>query len=355
MISRAFMLAVTPAFFLTSTSASSSPRIVNSWLTGNSLLYPFTLTGKHLYLNGDTTVEVIDISEGKTLWTNQLDTPAVFRPRVVENLVISAGRKQLVAWDRQGGSKSWYYSGKNELGVPLTYQGRIHLGDGHNLIALDAKSGQNLWSFATNSSARIAYAPVGNGEVVYLGAGDGVLYALSSESGRLIWKVDREKDWQYLRQLGVSGDVLVAGGYHDEIFGIDIKSGQIRWRFNAGNFINSQLVTPEAVYFWSPTGWVYALEALSGKVLWRHQTINYKSIESKQNWAPVMAEIILENNLLYVLAMDNVLHILDTESGEQVNQYTMPVAARPFITLELATNRILIGSKSGKVFYLELT
>ncbi len=355
LIARALMLAITPPLIFESISANTSPGLVNRWPTGNSLLYPFTLVGKHLYLNGNNTVEAIDISKGRTLWANQLDSPAVFRPRIVENLVISAGRNQLTTWDRQDGLKSWSYSGKGELGVPFTHRSRIHLGEGHHLTTLDAKSGQTLWSFATNSSARVAYAPTGVGDVIYLGAGDGVLYALSGEDGSLIWKVDRENDWQYLRQLAVSGDVLVAGGYHDEIFGIDIDSGKIRWRFNAGNFINSQLVTPEAVYFWSPTGWIYALETSSGKVLWRHQTMNYNNSESSRNWAPIMAEMVVGKNLLYVLAMDNILHILNVESGEQTNQYVMPTAVRPFITLDQTAHRILTGSESGQVIYLELT
>ncbi len=354
LLTSTLMLAAAPSLLFANASAGPRPGIVGRWSTGNSTLYPFTLVDEHLYLSGNATVEAFDIDRGEKIWSHSLETPAVFRPRVTGSLVISAGRNQLTAWDRLRGSKSWSYTGDKELGVPLAHKGRIHLGEGHRLIALSAGSGEHLWSFDTDSRARIGYAPTGSGEVIFLGAGDGVLYALSCQDGKLQWKTDREKDWQYLRQLAVSGDMLVAGGYHDEIFGINKNNGDIRWRFDAGNFINSQLVTQEATYFWSPTGWVYALETTTGKIMWRHQTIDYHDINNKRNWAPIMAEMVVEGNRLHVLAMDHVLHVLNTQTGKEEERFQMPMPMRPFVVLHKGSNRVLMGSDSGEVIFLEL-
>ncbi len=342
-----------PAFFK-SAAADSRPHIVGRWPTGNPTLYPFTLAHGNLYLNGNATIEAIDLNREERLWARRLESPAVFRPRIAQHQVISAGRAELTAWDKQRGSKTWSYSGANELGVPLVHHDRVHFGEGHRLLALDVGTGRHLWSFATDARARVAYAPTGDGDTIYLGAGDGVLYALADSSGELLWKVDREKDWQYLRQLAVSGDVLVAGGYHDELFGMDKADGRIRWRFNAGNFINSQLVTRKATYFWSPTGWIYALNTDTGAVLWRHKTIDYRNKARRRNWAPIMAEMAVREDRLYVLSMDHVLHILSRETGEEMGQFPMPEPMRPFFALENGTNRLLTGSENGEVFLLEL-
>ncbi len=334
--------------------AKSDVKIISQWPSANTTLYPFTLSNGLLYLNGDAATEVLDIHTGNKVWTNNLDFNAVFRPRLSEEIVISSGRTQLQAWNKLNGTLIWSYVGVAELGVPHVYKGRVYFGDGHRLISLDASSGKLMWSFDTDQSARIGYAPTASDGVIYLGAGDGVLYAFSATTGQLSWKTDREADWQYLRQLAVTGDVLIAGGYHDEIFGIDKSNGNILWRFNAGNFINSQLVAGDQVFFWSPTGWVYALNTNTGKVLWRHRTMDYSNPGKRSNWAPIMAEMLSDQNYLYVLAMDHVLHVLNVESGKQIKQYRMPVPMRPFMTHEEGSNRFLLSSESGQVYYLEL-
>ncbi len=334
--------------------AKSNVIIIRLWSSENTTLYPFTLSNGLLYLNGDAATEALDIHTGNKVWTNNLDFDAVFRPRLSGEVVISSGRTQLQAWDKLNGTLSWSYAGAAELGVPHVYEGRVYFGDGHRLNSLDASSGEPIWSFDTDKSARIGYAPTASDGIIYLGAGDGVLYALSAGTGQLLWETDREADWQYLRQLAVTGDVLIAGGYHDEIFGIDKINGNILWRFNAGNFVNSQLVAGGQVFFWSPTGWVYALDTSTGKVLWRHQTMDYSNPGKKSNWAPIMAEMLSDQNHLYVLAMDHVLHVLNIKTGLQVKQYRMPVPMRPFMTREEGSNRFLLSSEDGKVYYMEL-
>lgn len=326
----------------------------NRWKTGNNQLYPFSLDGKSLYLSGESFIEYWNPDDGIRIWQQSLESPAVFRPRLTADLVISSGRSHIAAWKRLDGINQWSYTGKAELGVPLLHQQRLHFGQGHGLETIDVKTGEHLWSFDTTVNSRIGYAPAAIANTLFLGAGDGVLYALSCNDGKLRWKVDREKDWQYLRQLAVSGETLVCGGYHDEILGLDINDGGIRWRFNAGNFINSQLVHNGTIYFWSPTGWVYALNASNGEVLWRTLTINYRNPVSKKNWAPIMSEMVADKDYLYVLAMDNVLHILDLKTGKEVERFCLNIHLRPFIVLEAGSKRAFIASTVGELIPFEL-
>ncbi len=343
-----------PLLFVRRGVAGSSVTVLDRLKTGNHTLFPFTLSDGLLYLNGNAMVEAWDIGGRGRLWHRPLDAQAAFRPRLTENRVLSGGRTHLAGWERLSGAKRWSYAGKAELGVPLAHDGRVHFGEGHRLITLDAATGEPLWSFPTTANSRIGYAPTARGHILFLGPGDGILYAFSCSTGELLWKIDRESDWQYLRQLTVIGNILVAGGYRDEIFGLDMEDGSMLWRFDAGNFINSQLAADGAVCFWSPTGWVYALDAGSGSMLWRHRTVDYRDRDRKRNWAPVMAEMVADNGRLYVLAMDHVLHVLDLGSGNELEQHALPAPVRPFICLEPGKQRLLLGSTIGEVLYLEL-
>lgn len=346
--------ALSPVLFTRSARGSDSVAVLDRWTTGNETLFPFARANEFLYCGGDRAVEAWNIGERKRLWIRPLDHSAVFRPRIARGLVVTSGRSQLACRERLTGDLRWEHHPRAELSVPLLDGGRVYIGEGHRLMSLDARSGQTLWAFDTMPGSRIAYAPAVRGDAIFLGAGDGLLYCLSAREGELVWQVDRESDWQYLRQIANAGDALVAGGYHDEIFAISATDGGIIWRFNAGNFINSQLVRGNAVYFWSATGWLYALNIANGSVIWRHRTVDYGDPHRKQNWAPILAELVADDDYLYVLSMDHVLHLLELESGHAVADYRMPVAVRPFVCLGPEARSVLMGSTRGDALYLRL-
>ncbi|MES9874077.1 MAG: PQQ-binding-like beta-propeller repeat protein [Candidatus Sedimenticola sp. 20ELBAFRAG] len=327
----------------------SGLSIVGRWPTGNQVLAPFTLQKGRLYLNGDATLESWDVAAGERLWHKPLPDSAVFRPRISGDTLISCGRSHLACFRAGDGEQLWSYQPEFQLGVPVVSDQSVFLGEGNRLLALDIATGKIQWSFPINPKARIAYAPVVSDGVVYLGPGDGLLYAIRASDGQLLWQVDREQDWQYLRQLQVSNGVLVAGGYHDELFGLDPSSGRQFWRFNAGNFINSQHVSGDRVYFWSPTGWIYALSVTTGNMVWRHRTNDFVRNSAKTNWAPIMAELISDEQKLYVLAMDDVLHILDTQTGKKLGEFDVPVNVRPFLTLGPKEGDLIFGSATADI------
>ncbi|MCP3666563.1 MAG: PQQ-like beta-propeller repeat protein [Gammaproteobacteria bacterium] len=133
----------------------------------------------------------------------------------------------------------------------MVSDGRIFIGEKSSLLALDLATDHERWSYPVSGNARIAYAPIESDGVLYFGPGDGTLCAIKKDDGTLLWRIDREKDWQYLRQLHISDGILVAGGYHDELFGIRLSDGALIWRFYAGNFINSPML-PIVRFFSGP-------------------------------------------------------------------------------------------------------
>jgi len=54
------------------------------------------------------------------------------------------------------------------------------------LYALDARTGQEKWSFKTGS--RVVSSPAVAGGMVYVGSGDGRLYALDARTGQEKWR-----------------------------------------------------------------------------------------------------------------------------------------------------------------------
>lgn len=319
--------------------------------TGNATLNPPAFGDRRIVYCGDRTAGATDAA-GKALW--RIDLPdgraAHFRPRLANDLALIGGRGGLVALDPETGETLWRRGAAIQTGVPALAGELACFGDGHEIVAVEARTGKERWRFAGVPDTLGSYAPAIAGDVVLAGPGDGRLYALSAVDGSLLWKADRSAEWQYLRQLHVHEGILVAGSYKEKLFGVSIADGKPLWEFNAGNFINSHHVADGAAYLWSPTGFIYAVDAASGKVRWRHETTDYD--ETHGNWASLMAELVTADGKLFALAMDDVLHVLSTGDGAEAMRYAVGAKARHAV-LPLGENRFAFPLTDGSLLLAE--
>jgi len=332
-------------------AASAAPAVSVSWRgrSENRTLAPAVIQGDRIIVAGEATAEAWS-PDGARAWTSPLATPANFAPRPASERVVIAGRKGLSVLDTADGNAAWRATPTEAFGAPLVHGNRLLVGDGSDLAAFAMADGAPLWRYTVHGTAGIFYAPAARDNTVFLGAGDGHLTALDAETGAVLWSVNRTKRWQYLRQLVLTGDggVLVAGGYDDAVYGLDPGDGAILWRFEAGNFINSQLVQDGGVYFWSPTGWVIGLDAFTGDRRWRTRTHRFGS-DGRADWAPIMAEVRASGPWLWVLDMGHRLHGLDRANGREVAAPKLPFRARPFVTPTADPARLVFGTVEGDV------
>lgn len=325
---------------------TASLSIERRWATGNQRLFPLTRLDATVLYAGERTLGLIDPTAAQPLWAipHELPEGAVFRPRVQAGIVVCGGRREIAAWRPGQNVPLWRYPARTQIGTPLLHAGTVYFGDGHELVALDLENGAPRWRFAAVADTKISYAPSAAADTVFVGPGDGRLYALATADGKPRWVVNRIRDWQYLRQLHMSGNVLVAGGYQEKLHGIDVANGKELWSFSAGNFINSHHVADDVAYLWSPMGWLYAIDARSGAMRWRHRTNDYGG--GSHNWGALMAELVTHGQQLYALDLKHVLHILDAAQGEEVARLSLPEPVRPFV-LPLAERRALFAADNG--------
>lgn len=324
------------------------------WSSGNAVLAPPTaVDARRVVCAGEQALALIDIDQPRPLWQRAHGLPegAVFRPRVAANTIVCAGQQALGAWRRDNGKPLWRRDAHAQIGVPCLHRERAFFGDGHELVCLDLADGKELWRHAAIADTQISYAPVARGDTVFVGPGDGRLYALDVADGKPRWTLDRMAAWQYLRQIHVADDMLVAGSYQEILYGIDCASGRVLWEFNAGNFINSHHVADGGAYLWSPTGWLYAIDARSGAVRWRYRTTDYRG--GGGNWASLLAELVVRDGRLYALDLDHVLHLLDTRDGRETARHRLPEPVRPFV-LPLDAHRALFGAENGDLLLAAL-
>ena len=330
------------------TDRATRAQVLRAWPTGNELLAPLSLHQGSVLFAGDKTLGRIDTRVAKPAWQVEhgFGDEAVFRPRAAGALVVAGSLAAMGGWDLVHGRRRWRYQAHTQLGVPWVTESHTYVGDGHALVAIDCVTGRPAWRFEGTPDTLASYAPTVQGDRVFFSPGNGILYCLRRSDGQLLWQLDRSAEWQYLRQLYVAGDVLVAGSYKELLYGISTRDGRVLWTFNAGNFINSHHVSDDSAYLWSPTGWVYAIDTRDGNVRWRHQTTDYS--QAANNWGPMMAELATRGERLFALDMNHVLHVLHRESGKELQRFVFDRALRPGV-LPLPGSEAVVATEQGRI------
>lgn len=167
---------------------------------------------------------------------------------------------------------------------PLLVDASIVFGSGDgNLYAVDATTGKERWRFATGApvDGSAAYAVPRTGRpLIAVASRDGFLHAVDPADGRERWKLALGAElpfhwgWDFLLSTpAVDGDRLFVGSGNGELLAVDAASGKVIWRHaTAGRVRSSPTVADGVVYVGSFDGYLYALDAATGVERWKFAT-----------------------------------------------------------------------------------
>jgi outer membrane protein assembly factor BamB len=138
---------------------------------------------------------------------------------------------------------------------------------GENVLSPTTVGGLSLlWKYATHNT--VDSPAVSNG-VVYIGTGDGKVYALNASTGALLWKHTGGGG-------GFSSPTVSSGVVYFNSAGVYARkasTGTLLWQYatgGPGNESSSPAVANGVVYVGSYAGNVYALDASTGALLWKY-------------------------------------------------------------------------------------
>lgn len=90
---------------------------------------------------------------------------------------------------------------------PAVAQGRVFVGVGRDVLALDAQTGRELWRQATGG--KVDSSPLVVGGTVYVGSDDRSLYGLDAATGRAVWTY--RTGGKVSASFSAGGDLLLVG------------------------------------------------------------------------------------------------------------------------------------------------
>lgn len=177
-------------------------------------------------------------------------------------------------------------------------------------------------------------------DLLVIGNGDGVVYALETDQGELAWTFPTDgRVWA--APLVLSDTVYVASLDHS-LYALNVESGQERWRFSAEGAIASQpLALDGRIYFGSFDHKLYAVE--DGSSVWEFEGANWF-------WGTPASD----GTILYAVDVSGNIYAIDIESGELEWDGVVDnlVHLGPAISQHEEGNILLIAGNEGTLYGL---
>lgn len=196
------------------------------------------------------------------------------------------------------------------VGSPVMAGNIIYIGasDG-KVYALDALYGEKKWEF--NTGAKIWTSPAFKDGVIYVSNYERKLFALSGADGSLVWEI--ELPATIASSPTTYEDKIFFGTFDHKLYAVDTTSGHIEWTFKGNSwFWATPVVRDNIVYSGCLDRKIYALMANSGEEKWQFSADGQ-----------IVSTPVLVNNLLVVASNSGTVYVLNADSGNL--EYT-PVA-----------------------------
>ncbi|MFC8004140.1 PQQ-binding-like beta-propeller repeat protein [Streptomyces olivaceus] len=303
------------------------------------------------------TLFALNAREGADLWRVQTDA-WVYSLHADRGTVLTATRGGGVqAWEASSGQKLWELTGAQtdfesaEAGAVL-HEGTAYVWQDARLRALDARTGDERWSYPIGDAAscggvpvRLAQAPDG---YVYVAAGTRVL-ALEVASGHVRWHFEAPAVFlappTFVPGPAVTGGGIYLADYLGTVYALDATDGRDRWRIatEARSSTDPVLVAAGHVHVGSGKG-LYTLDAVTGTPKWRfqaggdivgapavaegrihfgstdHLLYTLKSDDGRLRWklatgGEITGSPVVRDGIVYACSKDRCVYALDAEKG----------------------------------------
>ncbi len=273
--------------FLSCYSLSSGKKMWEFKSENRIVGTPAASNGVVVFGSADKKIYGVNAKTGKLCWECPAKE-AVLGAVTIDNGIayIGASDHTFRAIDVKTGKLRWEYTDvKGYIETrPLIYEGKVIFGAwDNNLYALDKESGRELWKWNGNLT-RMHFSPAAvwsvaaNGKV-FITDPQRAMTAIDANSGKTIWRTFQST---VRETIGLSADKMrlysktmqdsvvcfsTEGNVPKQIWATDVKFGY--------EHAPSMLVEKDGVVFGSTkSGVVFALEAFSGKLLWKHKVGN---------------------------------------------------------------------------------
>nr|WP_280922823.1 serine/threonine-protein kinase [Streptomyces sp. MZ04] len=263
-------------------------------------------------------VQAWEAANGEKLWEitgaqTDFETPEA-GPVIHDGTVYVWQNARLRALEARTGEERWSYPIGDAAscgGVPVRLtqaeDGYVYVSAGTRVLAIDVAGGHVRWHFEAPAvflcPPAFAPGPAVTGGGVYLADYLGTVYALDATDGRDRWRIATESRASIEPVLVADGHVHVGSG--KGLYTLDAVTGTPKWRFQAGGeVVGTPVVADRRIHFGSTDHLLYTLKADDGRLRWKLAT------GGEITGAPVVRD-----GVVYACSKDRCVYALDAERG----------------------------------------
>lgn len=260
-------------------------------------------------------IYALDTESGELLWQQSLSEDSTefwlyAAPLLDGDRLFTGNTAGFAALDATNGTILW----KKRLGPhwissyasPSLVHEQILLGamwHSPGLYALDAVTGERLWEYP---------APGLHGAVAieddwgYFGTSHGEVVSVKIKTGAEKWRTRLGDGW-IVATPSICDSLIIVGSGDGKMVGLHRHSGEMIWSFQCQDSIvpispyrtsrqaltGSPTIVGTIAYFGATDGFLYALDAFTGKFLWKYQL-----------GVPVLSTPVISGNALFIAAFD---------------------------------------------------
>ena len=259
-------------------SFASGKRIVGT---------PAVSEGIVVFGSADRSIYGLNAADGSLRWKVEIAEPVLGAVTIHEGLAyVGASDKTFRAIDIQTGKVVWSYDQVKGYieSKPLIADNKVIFGAWDNtLYALDKETGKEIWKW-TGGLTRMHFSPaavwpVASNEKVFIADPQRAMTAIDLQNGETIWRTFRS---QVRETIGLSedGERVYSKTMNDSIvcYSALTDTPEQVWASNVGFGYEHAPSMPQekegVLYGSTKEGLLFALEAKTGKVIWKHKIGN---------------------------------------------------------------------------------
>jgi len=187
-------------------------------------------------------------------------------PILVDDLLyIAALDGKMYALDTANGKRRWMATAKAGFcAAPVVANGTLYIGSmDHFFYALDGRNGRLRWKFDAGAPI-VGAAAIAGGTVCFL-AGE-KLFGLDAETGKERWT--RNAEGYRMADVGAAGDLFLLNDTKGSLHALDAATGTPQWKVAVGPAVSTPTAAQGFAYLCNETGTLYALNIQTGQIAW---------------------------------------------------------------------------------------